>query len=119
MASAQVTQWLDQVDPPLFATRYIARKQAHRCTARVCVKRRIPVVAAFVCTVWDHALTLDQEVQFIWKRARWNFSAILFLLNRYGNEATLFSLAFFSNTFSDVLDEPKVSFIRIQSRVVY
>jgi len=48
------------------------------------------VVYLFPITIlyYDHLLTLDSEVKFIWKRHR-NFSAYLFLINRY--------FAFFGN----------------------
>ena len=54
-------------------------------------------VAAFTCTVWDHAITFNDELQYIWRRPTWDWSVLLFLLNRYGNEAALLVAFIFGN----------------------
>lgn len=62
------------------------------------VDRTVTVLAAaFTCTIWDHALTLNDELEYVWKRKRWSLSIILFLLNRYGNEIALLCVLIFGD----------------------
>ncbi|KII95588.1 hypothetical protein PLICRDRAFT_34501 [Plicaturopsis crispa FD-325 SS-3] len=49
---------------------------------RIC--HLIPAAAAF----YDHMITIDQEVEFIWQQ-RWSVSKVLFILNRYLAEVIL------------------------------
>lgn len=67
-----------------------------------CESRRVDrtvtiLAAAFTCTIWDHALTLNDELEYVWKRKRWSVSIILFLLNRYGNEVALLYVLIFGD----------------------
>ncbi|KAH7910062.1 hypothetical protein BJ138DRAFT_153194 [Hygrophoropsis aurantiaca] len=48
--------------------------------------RRFFGTAGYTFLIWDHILTLDQEVQYIWK-TNWTISKTTFLLNRYINLA--------------------------------
>ncbi|KII95799.1 hypothetical protein PLICRDRAFT_34750 [Plicaturopsis crispa FD-325 SS-3] len=53
---------------------------------------RICQLAAMCATIYDHFLSLDQEVELIWKR-KWSYSKILFLIIRYIGEAVLIANA--------------------------
>ncbi|KAI9566207.1 hypothetical protein HD554DRAFT_2118344 [Boletus coccyginus] len=41
-------------------------------------------LAGYTCLVYDHTLTFDKEVEFIWGGS-WTFTKTFFLFNRYGN----------------------------------
>ncbi|KAL6304074.1 hypothetical protein BKA93DRAFT_307468 [Sparassis latifolia] len=49
-------------------------------------------VAALAWLIFDIVITLDQEVEFIWK-ARWTFPKCLYLVTRYYG---LFNLVFYT-----------------------
>lgn len=51
---------------------------------------RYSELASSVIIIYDHLVTLDQEVELIWKSG-WSFGKLLFLLNRY---YTLFAVVF-------------------------
>ncbi|KDR69327.1 hypothetical protein GALMADRAFT_929285 [Galerina marginata CBS 339.88] len=40
-------------------------------------------LAMATCVVYDHITTLDEEVELVWKREKWNAVQILFFINRY------------------------------------
>jgi len=46
-------------------------------------------VALVLIALYDHFITLDGEIQFIWRRSRWTFIELLFLVNRYLSDAIL------------------------------
>ncbi len=41
------------------------------------------------CIIYDHALSFGDELQYIWKRGRWDFLKFIFIWNRYVAEAGL------------------------------
>ncbi|TFK31297.1 hypothetical protein BDQ12DRAFT_162314 [Crucibulum laeve] len=55
---------------------------------------KISQIAAVMLTVYDHMITLDWEVEYIWKR-RWSISKTLFILVRYAGELVLVLQAIF------------------------
>jgi hypothetical protein len=46
------------------------------------IQTRIMGIVSFTILVWDHIITFDDEVDYIWKRSKGRFG-YLFLLNRY------------------------------------
>ena len=40
-------------------------------------------VIGFVILIYDHFLTLPEEIEYVWKRPKKNFISVIFLLNRY------------------------------------
>ncbi|KAL5485799.1 hypothetical protein ACEPAI_6841 [Sanghuangporus weigelae] len=65
------------------------------------INTRYSELASSTIIIFDYLLTLDQEIQFIWK-ARWSIGKVLFFLNRY---YTLFVVGF--NNYA--LFSPKLS----------
>ncbi|KDR79463.1 hypothetical protein GALMADRAFT_1241518 [Galerina marginata CBS 339.88] len=51
---------------------------------RVLVIIRLSVAT---CVIYDHATTLDEEVELIWKRPKWTAVQFFFFLNRYVGDA--------------------------------
>ncbi|KDQ61493.1 hypothetical protein JAAARDRAFT_30943 [Jaapia argillacea MUCL 33604] len=49
---------------------------------------RVCQLAATFVALYDHALTIDLEVELIWKK-RWSLAKILFAVNRYLGSAVL------------------------------
>ncbi|KAF4609488.1 hypothetical protein D9613_012340 [Agrocybe pediades] len=45
--------------------------------------------ALAVGAVYDHLITLDREIELVWKRTRWNVVQFLFLTSRYLSDAIL------------------------------
>lgn len=75
---------------------------------------RFAEVAASMIVVWDHLVTIDQEIELIWK-ARWSIGKALFLFNRY---YTLLAIAFNNYIFfvdSGLTDEICKIFFRWQA----
>ncbi|THG95546.1 hypothetical protein EW026_g6124 [Hermanssonia centrifuga] len=50
--------------------------------------------SGLICVLWDHMLTFTDEVKYIWIGGRWDYVRVLFLLNRYMNEAGLLYTAY-------------------------
>ncbi|KDR83371.1 hypothetical protein GALMADRAFT_637921 [Galerina marginata CBS 339.88] len=55
------------------------------------------IVAALVITIYDHLITLDTEVEYVWSK-RWSKSKGLFIIARYLGDILLISVCIvFSN----------------------
>ncbi|THG93353.1 hypothetical protein EW026_g7859 [Hermanssonia centrifuga] len=50
--------------------------------------------SGLICVLWDHVLTFKDEVQYIWLRKQLDLVKIIFLMNRYSNEASLIYAAY-------------------------
>lgn len=63
------------------------------------IDARLPIVSGLVALLWDHLLTLDEEIRVIWTcRGRSGYLAkLLFALNRYGSEIILLFIAYGPN----------------------
>ncbi|KIP04458.1 hypothetical protein PHLGIDRAFT_129483 [Phlebiopsis gigantea 11061_1 CR5-6] len=44
--------------------------------------------AGLVCALWDHAITLDDEIELVWKK-KWDVTKFAFFFYRYGAEGSL------------------------------
>lgn len=47
-----------------------------------------PSAAGLVCALWDHAITLDDEIELVWKK-KWDVTKFAFFFYRYGAEGSL------------------------------
>lgn len=87
----QSIQDISAVLPTLQATKYLAGT----CTFVVHVSLSDDAVACgLVCALWDHLLTFQDEVMFIWMRGHWDLIRFLFFWNRYVPEAALIYVAY-------------------------
>ncbi len=50
--------------------------------------------SSLACIFWDHFLTLDDEIKYIWKRPRWDLVKVFFLFTRYSTAAGLLFVAY-------------------------
>lgn len=50
--------------------------------------------SGLVCVMYDHALTLNDEIWYIWFKGQWNIVKISFLINRYTVEGSLIYTAY-------------------------
>jgi len=44
-------------------------------------------LATAVCVIYDHILTLNDEIEIVWKRPKWTIVQYLFIINRYLGDA--------------------------------
>jgi len=86
MDPAQVQQ-LVHGSPSLFATQYCA-------------------IAGLVALLWDHLLTLNPEIQLIWK-GKFDATKVIFLFNRYFVEGTLIYAVYVLCVLRQPLDDEK------------
>ena len=83
---------LEVFNRDIFATRYLSGKFAPMIYFSLCLNHVFAAVG-LVMLLYDHALTLSEEISLIWKSPP-SFAKYAFLLNRYLVPLTLLTIAF-------------------------
>ncbi|THH31638.1 hypothetical protein EUX98_g2538 [Antrodiella citrinella] len=68
--------------------------------------------AGMICALYDHYLTLPQEVALIWWRPKWGPTPVLYIFNRYGVEAALVYVSYILGGFHPALTDDVCDFLR-------
>ncbi|THH00186.1 hypothetical protein EW026_g2311 [Hermanssonia centrifuga] len=79
---------------PASATAQAAALEALQSSVNALLATKYLAAAGLVCSLWDHLITLDEEIGVLWAGRPWDFTRVIFITNRYGIEGCLIYVAY-------------------------